>query len=223
MIDDTPPHKALMARESKPSVIKAEPLSIITRKVYFYSWCGRGGVYPHPVPTGVVPPSGQWGCTPIWLAGDVPLEYSPPPHGNWMGLLLSGLNGGNPPSPACQESEQQSEHLLCGGRYASCVHTGGLSSWVIVFGWFKRSLKQSIGSFSCNPHFALFQPDRRWDIFRNASDHWGMVTYNFFRNFFFRSLIRASTGSFANVCQALCPISIKLGQILCCQKIGHRP
>ena len=94
-------------------------------------------------------------------------------------------------------------------------------NWFI--GWFKRSLKQSRGSFSCNPHFALFQPDWRWDIFRNASDHWGMVTYNFFRNFFFRSLIRASTGSFANVCQALCPISIKLGQILCCKKIGHRP
>ena len=67
------------------------------------------------------------------------------------------------------------------------------------FGWFKRSLNQSIGSLSCNPHFALFQPDRRWDIFWNASDHWGMVTYNFFRNFFFRSLIRAHTGSFANV------------------------
>ena len=44
---------------------------------------------------------------------------------------------------------------------------------VQVIGWFKRSL-----------HFALFQPDRRWDIFRNGPDHWGMVTYNFFRNFF---------------------------------------
>ena len=107
------------------------------------------------------------------------------------------------------------------------IHSGVVQSafkrHMCVFGWFKRSLNQSIGSFSCNPHFALFQPDWRWDIFQNASDHWGMVTYNFFRNFFFRSLIRASTGSFANVCQALCPISIKLGQILCCQKIGHRP
>ena len=82
---------------------------------------------------------------------------------------------------------------------------------------------QPIGSLSCNPHFALFQPDRRWDIFLNASNHWGMVTYNFFRNFFFRSLIRAHTGSFANVLQAVWPVSIKLGQILCCQKTGHGP
>ena len=36
MIDDTPPHKALMARESKPSIIKAKPLSIMIRKVGFY-------------------------------------------------------------------------------------------------------------------------------------------------------------------------------------------
>ena len=85
--------------------------------------------------------------------------------------------------------------------------------FVLFFGWFKRSLNQSIGSLSCNPHFGLFQPDRRWDIFRNASDHWGMVTYNFFWNFFFRSLIRACTGSFANVLEALWPVSIKLGQI----------
>ena len=92
-----------------------------------------------------------------------------------------------------------------------------------IFGWFKRSLNQSIGSLSCNQHFALLRRDERSEILGNASDHWGMVTYNFFRNFFFRSLIRARTGSFANVLEALCPISIKLGQIFCCQKIGHRP
>ena len=33
MIDDTPPHKALMGRESKPTEIKAEPLSLQIRKV----------------------------------------------------------------------------------------------------------------------------------------------------------------------------------------------
>ena len=40
-----------------------------------------------------------------------------------------------------------------------------------VFGWFKRSLNQSIGSFSCNPHFALLWPDERSDILGNVSDH----------------------------------------------------
>ena len=41
-----------------------------------------------------------------------------------------------------------------------------------------------------------------------------MVTYNFFWNNFFGSLIRAHTGSFANVCAATSPLYIKVGQIL---------
>ena len=64
-----------------------------------------------------------------------------------------------------------------------------------LFGWFKRSLNQSIGLFSCNPHFALLWPDERLDILGNVSDHWGMVTYNFFRNNFFGSLIRTRSGA----------------------------
>ena len=65
----------------------------------------------------------------------------------------------------------------------------------VIFGWFKRSLNQSIGSFSCNPHFALLWSDERSDILGNVSDHWGMVTYNFFRNNFFGSLIRTRSGA----------------------------
>ena len=65
----------------------------------------------------------------------------------------------------------------------------------LVFGWFKRSLNQSIGSFSCNPHFALLWSDERSDILGNVSDHWGMVTYNFFPNNFFGSLIRTWSGA----------------------------
>ena len=57
--------------------------------------------------------------------------------------------------------------------------------FVIIIGWFKRSLNQSIGSFSANPHFALFRPDQRSDIFGNVSNHWGMVTYTFFLEQFF--------------------------------------
>ena len=60
---------------------------------------------------------------------------------------------------------------------------------------FKRSLNQSIGSFSCNPHFALLWSDERSDILGNVSDHWGMVTYNFFQNNFFGSLIRTWSGA----------------------------
>ena len=75
-------------------------------------------------------------------------------------------------------------------------------------------MNQSIGSFSTNPHFALFRPDRRSDIFGNVSNHWGMVTYTFFWSNFFGSLIRAHTGSFANVCAGTSPLYIKVGQIL---------
>ena len=64
-----------------------------------------------------------------------------------------------------------------------------------IFGWFKQSLNQSIGSFSCNPHFALLWSDERSDLLGNVSDHWGMVTYNFFRNNFFGSLIRTWSGA----------------------------
>ena len=64
-----------------------------------------------------------------------------------------------------------------------------------IFGWFKRSLNQSIGSFSANPHFALLWSDERSDLLGNVSDHWGMVTYNFFRNNFFGSLIRTRSGA----------------------------
>ena len=74
-------------------------------------------------------------------------------------------------------------------------------------------MNQSIGSFSTNPHFALFRPDRRWDTFGNVSNHWGMVTYTFFWNNFFGSLIRARTGSFANVCAGTSPLYIKVSQI----------
>ena len=54
-----------------------------------------------------------------------------------------------------------------------------------VIGWFKRSLNQSIGSFSTNQHFALFRTDQRSDTFGNVSNHWGMVTYTFFLEQFF--------------------------------------
>ena len=97
-----------------------------------------------------------------------------------------------------------------------CVHNVGYK----FIGWFKRSLNQSIGSFSCNPHFALLRTDERSDILGNVSNHWGMVTYNFFRNIFSRTLIRAWTGSFANVLLAANLEDIKLAQIFGSSKNG---
>ena len=47
-----------------------------------------------------------------------------------------------------------------------------------------------------------------------------MVTYTFFWNIFFGSLIRAHTGSFANVCAGTSPLYIKVGQISILSKNG---
>ena len=52
--------------------------------------------------------------------GDYPLgRMGVPPCWDWMGVP--------PPPPPNQETEQQSKHLLRGGRYASWIHAGGLS------------------------------------------------------------------------------------------------
>ena len=91
---------------------------------------------------------------------------------------------------------------------------------VLFIGWLKWSLSQSIGLFSYNPLFVPFLPGQRSDIFGNVSNHWEMVTYNFFGNIFFGSLIRACTGSFANVFEGTSPLYIKVGQILRMSKNG---
>ena len=52
------------------------------------------------------------------------LDGIPPPLGLDGGTPWSGLDEGAQPPVMI---EQQSEHLLRGERYASCVHAGGLS------------------------------------------------------------------------------------------------
>ena len=55
--------------------------------------------------------------------GEVPGVH-PQPGLDFRGYPISGLDVGLPPT---HETEQHSEHLLRGGRCASCVHAGGLS------------------------------------------------------------------------------------------------
>ena len=73
---------------------------------------GPGMGYP-PGPGMGYPPDLGWG-TPQTLDG------VPPRHG--MGYPPRSEMGYPPP-----RTDQHSEHLLRGGRYASCVHAGGLS------------------------------------------------------------------------------------------------
>ena len=49
----------------------------------------------------------------------------------WWGTPCQGLDGVPPPQ---QETDHHSEHLLRGGQYASCVHPGGLSCFIICDG-----------------------------------------------------------------------------------------
>ena len=62
------------------------------------------------------------------------LDRVPPPPQTWDGVPPPGPGTGYPPGPGMGSPwtwdgvpPQHSEHLLWGGRYASCVHAGGLS------------------------------------------------------------------------------------------------
>ena len=107
----------------------------------FSPFWGGGGESTPVLPTaGVTNIHPDWGgggrCTPILpnggythLAdGEYPPNigtgygYPPPVRTGW-GYPPSGLDGCTPH----QKTEQQSEHLIHSGRYASCIHAGGLS------------------------------------------------------------------------------------------------
>ena len=62
------------------------------------------------------------------------MGVAPPPCPGLDGVHPSpSKTGWNTPLPN-QETDQQSEHLLRGGRCASCVHAGGLSCFKPLFG-----------------------------------------------------------------------------------------
>ena len=71
-------------------------------------------------------PSFPTGGTPSFLTGGTPIRtgWGYPLLGLDGGIPPSGLDGFTPPPPSSQETEQQSDHFLRGGRYASCVHAG---------------------------------------------------------------------------------------------------
>ena len=107
------------------------------------------GRYPHSANWGGggFSPFSQWGKgTPIQPAGGTPMRLTGGPLSSWLGggkvvppvrtgwgYPLIGTGWGYTPIrtgwrlPPNQETEQQNEHLLHGGRYVSYVHAGGLS------------------------------------------------------------------------------------------------
>ena len=108
---------------------------------------GGGGV-PHPRSGRGVPPLPPWpglDGVPPWTWDGVPpqpdLGWGTPP---WTWDRVPPRPGmGYPPRPETGYPPDlgHSEHLLRDGRYASCVHAGGLSSSVWIF--LKNSYRQN--------------------------------------------------------------------------------
>ena len=99
----------------------------------------RGG-YPVPGPDRGVPcPRSGWGV-PHPADGEVPpskirMGVPPcprldgvPPIQDCMGYLPLSKTAWGPPH---QKTDQQNKHLLCGRQCASCIHTGGLSCFLL--------------------------------------------------------------------------------------------
>ena len=109
---------------------------------YPHPRCPGGGV-PHPGPGGGVPhPSSRRGTSCSSWGYPLPgpdLGLGTPPYRTGWGTHCARLDGVPPHRPRlmgyppCQETEQHSEHLLRGGRYASCVHAGGLSCLILFY------------------------------------------------------------------------------------------
>ena len=102
---------------------------------------GTPGGYPGQVPPGGVPGSGTplggtWvryppggrGTQVRYPPGGVPGSGTPPPGGYPGQVPPQGVPG--PPPGGGTRVGQQKEYSLHGGRYASCVHAGGLSCFI---------------------------------------------------------------------------------------------
>ena len=108
------------------------------------SWRGRGtpsswGGYPSSWQGEVLHPADRGGTASSWM-GYPPVSWMGYPPVSWMGYPPPG---GTPPPPP----EQHNVYLLRDGRYASCVHAGGLSClffFLLVFFLDKYFLKYHI-------------------------------------------------------------------------------
>ena len=96
---------------------------------------GRTGVSPGHVSIGYPPGQDRTGVPPP--LSQVRMGYPLPPASSGCGIPPppSQVRMGYPPArtgiPSSPGTEQQSGHLLRGGRYASCVHAGGLSCFCL--------------------------------------------------------------------------------------------
>ena len=95
-----------------------------------------GGVWIPPGGVWVPPPGGRSGYPPGGVPGQVPPPggsgYPPPGGTQTPGYPPGGVTWPGTPRGGTQLG-QHSEYLLHSGRYASCVHAGGLSCFSCFF------------------------------------------------------------------------------------------
>ena len=97
---------------------------------------GGGGTPSQVWPGGVPYPRSGWGG---YRGSPQPGQEGVPwPDQTWDGVPPLGPGTGYPPGSGMGYPPWHSEHLLRGGRYASCVHAGGLSC---VLSWFWCKIK----------------------------------------------------------------------------------
>ena len=101
-------------------------------------WGEVPGVPPDRTGLGYPPARSGWGSPDRTRLGYPPsqvrMDY---PSQDRTGVLPSQVRMGYPPT----RTEQQSQHLLHYGRYASCIHAGGLSYSFFFFVFFGQHLQ----------------------------------------------------------------------------------
>ena len=100
-------------------------------------WMGWG--YPVPGLDWVdTPPPWTWDGVPPNMGWGTPQTWNGVPPQTWDGYPPD-MGWSTPP-----KTDQHSEHLLCSGQYASCIHAGGLSCFTFfhkiflsLFTWYE--------------------------------------------------------------------------------------
>ena len=126
----------------------------------------RGGGYPYPImlcniSQNAMRQRGAWSGTPP-VGGGTPVRY--PPRGGYPVRYPRGvpdqvppLGGGSGTPRGGTQVGQQKEYSLHGGRYASCIHAGGLSclKWPSI-SIFSDLFHDFIPEHSCISNFCEF-------------------------------------------------------------------
>ena len=138
---------------------------------------GQDGGYPHPRSgwryPGVLPLSAGWGKT-VLTWEPLPRSRWEVPHPRSLSYLAPSAGWVHPPPLPGQDGvgypklEQHGVYLLRGGRYASCVHAGGLSCSLLgckICIPFKCKYKHTLVDWTFHFHIGF---EKRNKLFRGS-------------------------------------------------------